>query len=90
MTTTPVSVGGVQPSPSTTPGGGGVDGGGGGSGGGRPLSSEAVFRIEVSLSSRKSSAIVMRTSARLYSLETSQGQSSPVDSPGKKHSKYMK
>ena len=37
----------------------------------RPLSNESVFRIEVSLSSRKSSAIVMRTTARLYSLEGS-------------------
>lgn len=35
----------------------------------RPLSYDAVFRIEVSLSSRKSSAIVMRTTARLYTLE---------------------
>ena len=34
-----------------------------------PLTSDAVFRIEVSLSSRKSSAIVMKTTARLYSLE---------------------
>ena len=33
------------------------------------LSQDAVFRIEVSLSSRKSSAIVMRTTARLYSLQ---------------------
>ena len=35
----------------------------------RPLSYDAMFRIEVSLSSRKSSAIVMRTTARLYTLE---------------------
>ncbi len=47
----------------------------GGSVGGvaRPLSHDAVFRIEVSLSSRRSSAIVMRTTARLYSLEGTQG-----------------
>ena len=38
----------------------------------RPLSYDAVFRIEVSLSSRKSSAIVMRTTARLYTLEGTQ------------------
>ena len=37
--------------------------------GGRPLSNDAVFRIEVSLSSRRSSAIVMRTTARLYTLD---------------------
>lgn len=35
----------------------------------KPLTNEAVFRIEVSLSSRKSSAIVMRTQARLYTLD---------------------
>lgn len=74
-TTSAVSVGAVQPTPSAIP----LET----SGGGRPLTNEAVFRIEVSLSSRKSSAIVMRTSARLYSLETSQGQSSPVGGPGK-------
>jgi len=38
----------------------------------KPLNHDAVFRIEVSLSSRKSSAIVMRTTARLYSLEGTQ------------------
>ena len=37
------------------------------------LSQDAVFRIEVSLSSRKSSAIVMRTTARLYSLQGTAG-----------------
>ena len=73
-TTTAVSVGAVQPTPSAIPSGGG---------GGRPLTNEAVFRIEVSLSSRKSSAIVMKTNARLYSLETPQDQSSPVGAPGK-------
>ena len=30
---------------------------------------DAVFRIEVSLSSQTTSAVVMRTTARLYSLE---------------------
>ncbi len=35
----------------------------------RSLTNESVFRIEVSLSSRKSSAIVMRTQARLYTLD---------------------
>ena len=35
----------------------------------RLLPYDAVFRIEVSLSSQKTSAIVMRTTARLYSLE---------------------
>ena len=34
-----------------------------------PLNNEAVFRIELSFSSRKSSVIVMRCTARLYSLE---------------------
>lgn len=34
------------------------------------LTSEAVFRIEVSLSSRKSTVIVMKCTARLYSLES--------------------
>ena len=37
--------------------------------GSRPLNNEAVFRIELSFSSRKSSVIVMRCTARLYSLE---------------------
>ncbi len=35
----------------------------------KSLTNEAVFRIELSLSSRRSSAIVMRTQARLYSLD---------------------
>lgn len=48
----------------------------------RPLTSDAVFRIEVSLSSRKSSAIVMKTSARLYSLEGAV-PAIPGASPGK-------
>ena len=69
----------------------GVDGGeGGGVGavttptgqGTRPLTSDAVFRIEVSLSSRKSSAIVMKTTARLYSLEGAV-PAVPGASPGK-------
>ncbi len=37
--------------------------------GAKVLTHDAVFRIEVSLSSRRSSAIVMHTTARLYSLE---------------------
>ena len=60
--------------------------GGGGTGatgqGTRPLTSDAVFRIEVSLSSRKSSAIVMKTTARLYSLEGAT-PAVPGASPGK-------
>ena len=52
------------------PGAGGIGGEPASSGQGtRPLTSEAIFRIEVSLSSRKSSAIVMKTTARLYALE---------------------
>ena len=38
-----------------------------------PLNNEAVFRIELSFSSRKSSVIVMRCTARLYSLEGVKG-----------------
>ena len=34
---------------------------------------DAVFRIEVSLSSQTTSAIVMRTTARLYCLEGAHG-----------------
>ena len=37
--------------------------------GSRPLNNEAVFRIELSFSSRRSSVIVMRCTARLYALE---------------------
>ena len=36
----------------------------------RPLNSDAIFRIEVSLSSRRSTVIVMKCTARLYSLES--------------------
>jgi len=48
---------------------------GGGAGSGpssatRPLNSDAIFRIEVSQSSRKTSVLVMKCTARLYSLET--------------------
>lgn len=49
----------------------------------RPLTSEAVFRIEVSLSSRRSSAIVMKTTARLYALEGAT-PAVPGSSPGEK------
>ena len=55
----PAGVGGGATGAASTPIGQGT----------RPLTSDAVFRIEVSLSSRKSSAIVMKTTARLYSLE---------------------
>lgn len=45
---------------------------------GHPVTDDSVFRIEVSLSSRKSSAIVMRTHARLYTLERAQEQATPT------------
>ncbi len=38
----------------------------------RPLSSDSMLRIELSLSSRRSTAVVMRCTARLYSLEVLQ------------------
>ena len=68
----PVGVGGGAAGAATTPIGQGT----------RPLTSDAVFRIEVSLSSRKSSAIVMKTTARLYSLEGAT-PAVPGASPGK-------
>lgn len=69
----PLGVGGGSTGAATTPTGQGT----------RPLTSDAVFRIEVSLSSRKSSAIVMKTSARLYALEGAT-PAVPGASPGKK------
>ncbi len=62
--------------------------------GARPLNNEAVFRIELSFSSRRSSVIVMRCTARLYALEVvgqgrgkGEGQQQPpaaaASSPGK-------
>ena len=68
----PLGVGGGGTGAATTPTGQGP----------RPLTSDAVFRIEVSLSSRKSSAIVMKTTARLYSLEGAT-PAVPGASPGK-------
>ena len=61
--------------------------GGGGGGGGvvhlpQLLPYEAVFRIEVSLSSQTTSAIVMRTTARLYSLEGAQSGTSSTGGGG--------
>ena len=43
--------------------------GGSDTSGSHPLNNDAIFRIEVSLSSQKSSVVVMRCTARLYSLE---------------------
>ena len=64
-------------------GGGGIGGATTSTGQGtRPLTSDAIFRIEVSLSSRKSSAIVMKTTARLYALEGAT-PAVPGASPGK-------
>ena len=68
----PTGVGGAAAGAATTPIGQGA----------RPLTSDAVFRIEVSLSSRKSSAIVMKTTARLYALEGAT-PAVPGASPGK-------
>ena len=45
----------------------------------RALNSDAIFRIEVSLSSRRSTVIVMKCTARLYSLETVAPAKNPSD-----------
>ena len=43
---------------------------------------DAVFRIEVSLSSQTTSAIVMRTTARLYCLEGARSTMATAGRPG--------